>query len=237
MMGNKKAGVSASRFCRQAIELPHASLFRYPEFTLAITKLATYHDFPRESRFRYGVDEPNAYGVVHQDGSIMADGSVEPLLPVEIAFSPDHAEGPLGHGALNRAGMEPDAPYFLNVAINDPDGAIFASLDRAMTRAVASGLNFLHLRCVRKLDHGWPGGKRDQSDWRKDHEADKAFLKSVDKGEAEFESFTFEKVSFNNELTTKAPVWSWAWRDLEFDKPALQDPATAKWRKTWLPHR
>lgn len=236
MLGKKKVEVSASRFCRQAIELPYASLFRYPEFTLAISKTTFYRDWPVQGRFRHGVDEASAYGVVHREGGLYADGSAEPLLPVEITFSPNEKEGPLGRGYLNRAGMEKDATYLLQVAISDPDGTIFSGLDTAMSRVVASGYNFLHLRCVRHLDHGW-GAKREQADWPKDFEADAAFLKSVDRGEAKIEGLHFEKLSFNNDLTTKAPAWSWAWQELQFDKPGLQDPAVAKWRRDRLRYR
>ena len=131
--------------------------------------------------------------------------------------------------------MSADATYFLQVAIRDPDGLVSQAFERAMQNAVLSGNQFMHLRCVRRLDHGWD--KKPSVEWRDDTREEREFLRAVDRGEVEIGSFTFEKLSVHNELTTRAPSWSWTWRELEFEKPGLQAPSTAKWRRSWLPHR
>jgi hypothetical protein len=51
------------------------------------------------------------------------------------------------------------------------------------------------------------------------------------------EEIVFDRVFFEDALVTKAPSWSWAWEEWEFEQPRFQSKATAKWRRQWLAHR
>jgi hypothetical protein len=155
------------------------------------------------------------------------------MLPVDVTFE----RNPFDREAFGSAVLErvtDNGPYILHVGINDPTGEIAASFDAALSRAISSGHQFKHLRCVRELKSVDLSQPRD---YRKQNEEDRAFLRKVDAGEAELEPIVFDKVFFRDDLTTRAPNWSWSWHELELDHPDFQSARTAKWRREWLPHR
>ena len=219
--------VSVSRFCVRALELPYAHLYSYGQFVVAISHLSVARRWPAD-----GTDDPVAYGVLHGSNTYPDRRAEEPVLPVQITFDRNpYKPERFGEAHFERASS--DGPYILYVTISDSDGSIARAVATAMEHSVSSGYNFLHVRCSRTrsaADLANPAPKAQI-------QAEREFLKSVERGEAELGSIPFDKLFFDDQLTTKGPAWSWRWHEWEFDKPGLQSKTVARWRREWLPFR
>ncbi len=231
MFGRKKdaPAIPSSRFCVSPLELPYAALYRYGEFEVAISKLSQFRGWPPES---WSYESPCAYGILH-GASIYADRSEEPLLPVKITFDVDGSNaGRFGVASLNRSSK--DGNYILEISIDDPGGCIYSALEFSMQRAVISGHRLKHLRCIKSRPY-----KRLTDDLAPAEQlyADNAFLRKLEAGEAKLDLIVFNRISFEDDLTAKAPAWFWAWREWDFDQPQFHNPLTAKWRRFVLPYR
>lgn len=225
-----KAGeASSSRFCVRPAELPYAQLYRYDHFVVAVSKLAMTRGWPAGS---YSSDGPIAYGLLHGSQTRSYGRAQEPLLPVEVRFE-RHCLYPERFGIANLDRSSEDGAFMLTVSINDPDGSIAGAFDTALQRAIISGFDFMHLRCVKDRDPANPH----RTDYAAQIKEDRDFLLEVEAGEAEFAQIIFDRIFFDDGLTTKAPSWSWSWNGFELDQPRFTSKATSRWRRKWLPYR
>ena len=231
MFGRKRdrAPVPDSRFCLRPAELPYAQLYRYDHFVVAVSKLSMTRAWPAGS---YSSDGPIAYGLLHGSHTFPDHRAEEPLLPVQVSFGEDRFH-PERFGSAHFDRSSKDGAYVLYVQINDPDGSIAVAFDTAMQRAIISGFDFMHLRCVKDRDPANPH----RTDYAAQIKEDRDFLLQVEAGEAAFAQVFFDRIFFDDGLTTKAPSWSWSWNGWEFDQPRFRSKATGRWRREWLPHR
>jgi hypothetical protein len=226
---SKRPKAPDSRFCLRPTEVPYAQLYSYDHFIVALSKISTTRAWPVGS---YSSDGPVAYGLLHGSHTFPDHGVEEPLLPVQVSFGEDRFH-PEQFGSAHFDRSLTHGIYVLNVRINDPEGSIAAAFETAMERAIVSGFDFMHLRCVKDRDPAKPH----RTDYSAQIKEDRSFLLQVEAGEAEFGRILFDRVFFDDGLTTKAPSWSWGWNGWEFDLPRFKSRATAKWRRNWLPHR
>lgn len=225
MFGRKnRRQASAGRFCRSPFELPYDLLYRYRHFTVAVASYSFWRTWPSHD---ITYDGPVAHGVLH--GGRSYPEVDEPSLPVEVRFytrKPFSAAFGVAH--FNRSSMDADATYLLHVDIADPTGAIAAEFQAAMSRAISSGHSFKHLHCFPRRD----AVESDQAEW---DEQRSALLSRVDAGEASLPNIDLDRIQFEDDLTTNAPAWAWAWKDWNFDR--FQNPKVARWRTEDLPLR
>ncbi len=213
MFGRKKEKKKwpNSRFCIHATELPFVELYRRRWFTVAISKLSIERVWPIGTRKLY---EPSAYGLLRTVSSI------EPLLPVTVRFIDDGLPmASMGDAYFDREGSKNGA-YVLDVRIQDPDGSIIGTFTSAMQRAINSGSDFMHLHCGR--------GDNLEIDYSAQTDEEYDFLRRVETGAAKLEKITFDKVSFYDELTTKAAKWTWGAQRSDF---SFTSERTAEWRE------
>lgn len=222
------AAVPDSRFCIRPAELPYAQLYRYDHFVVAVSRLSLNNVWSMGSLS----GETAAYGLLHGSNTYPDRGTEEPLLPVEVTFGEDH-HNPERFACASLERTSENGPFVLHVGINDPDGSIATAFTTAMQRAIISGYDFMHLRCVKtrtsRVAH--------RTDYAVMTKEDRDFLRQVEAGDAEFELITFDKIFFNDGLTTKAPHWTWDWTEFDFEPARFKSRATAQWRRESLPYR
>lgn len=229
----KKAEVqSGLRFCQKPSELPYHHLFEAGALTLAISRISSRRVYPDDS-FGYDV---SARGVVHAPGGLLRDGSQEPLLPFQLSFrehSRYHLEGHLGGGNCSLVSQSNHPHFQLSLAIGDPDGLIWKSLERAFANSVVSGADFLHLRCWRAEETLETQANRKYDDTTA-LAAGRAREDALDAGELDLPEVVFDGLAFEDELVTKAKSWSWAWADQDVGLPGFHSKGTQMYRANML---
>lgn len=220
-MFEKNRKQSDIRFCQQATELPYGRLVRFREFTVAVARTSQSFQFPNSTRA-----VPEAIGVLH-GASTYGDGTAQPMLPVSITFPETlaRADEPIGSGWMDSHYGFDDRFYCLRLSIADPERIIFDHLDRALERAVLSQERFVHLRCRNADFTEQRGSIGEQLD------EERAFLKTVEDGQASFPKIRFDQVSFGEDLMIPSTLWAGTWPQYEEGGARFRDPRTAKWRK------
>lgn len=73
------------------------------------------------------------------------------------------------------------------------------------------------------------------------HDERQAMLAALDKDYPRLPDFAFDQVAFDDACHTKAPTWSWLWRDAnELTAKVFQDGGVRLWRAhqiRWNQHR
>ena len=222
MFGRSKRKVDTSRFVSSAREIPYAFLYRYPEFTLAISRCEHHRIHPD----RYNA-KPQCLGVVHLAHGLSHDGSTEPLLPVQLTFvDRPHKTGHIGGGHLAPWN---DGSFRLHVQVYDPDSVIYNRMRAAFHDAVLSDESFFHVHC-RRSQEAFPYDSA--ADSQSVYERERDMLVAVEEGKYErLAPISFDEFTFGHDLTTKAPGWSWAWYERDRNHVSLQHPMTARWRR------
>lgn len=191
-----RRAISALRFCQTPEELPLAQLYDFRRFEIAISRVEQSRRFPEPD---WLLEQPRAIGLLHA-GGVFDDGTATPVLPVALHFdvSPDAPAklGCLGEGILDCLGFDDARHYVLDFTIADPAAEIFATVSRALERAALGGYNYTHLHCV-----------RDQKP-----EQGRSLLAAPD---GNWPPVVFDSLGLTDACVSKAPSWSWAWRDAE----------------------
>ena len=101
-----------------------------PRLTIAIAQTARRVDFPAER-----TEERHALGIVHTDGGIWWDGSLDAVLPCKINFGHGYGDDPpFGRAWLDRMIDKENPHYRLEVAVED-DGTLFGKVETALAHA------------------------------------------------------------------------------------------------------
>jgi hypothetical protein len=219
--------ISSTRFCQSARELP-VSLFESSSFTVAISKLSECEDWPIAAG-----NAPSLLGVFHHQGGTYADGSVRPLLPVEMTFDEPSSwasdDSRMGIGTIYRDKNDAESFYTLSIQVTDPGKMLFAKIKTAFEHSVISGMSFFHIECRRKSDHPVQGPIAPT--FSKMVEAYNRRMAEFDEGREELPLIHFDSVAFEDKMLTKGPHWSWRWNEFPVDGSVLCDRAVAKWRR------
>jgi hypothetical protein len=127
--------------------------------------------------------------------------------------------------------------YKADVTIYDPDRRIYEGFRRVFEHAAISGDSFAHLILVRQ-GKPYVSDPKEREAARKAEEAEyerlRTLMKQIDAGEAgeaDMPSIVFDRVAFEDNLTLKAPSWSWGWIDDPLSWPKYHSREVATWRK------
>lgn len=227
----RKLNASSLIYCQSRDELPCFSLFSRRDLRLEITKLTVFDGDP------IGNHEPKAFGFISSNF----------ILPADIEFSSrpvfnTNGKSGYGRGFLDRYVFE-GGHFFAKFFINDPDGVIFDKFRVAFEHSLASGQAYQEL-VLRKEKPGVNPERlkreerrrnMDPQERRKDEEAEseslKTFIHKIEYGDEDLPDINFDQVLFEDSITTKAPIWSYAHSYENLSKPVFHSRATARWRQ------
>jgi hypothetical protein len=219
----KKKRYSALRFSTKAVELPLG--FRTGGITVAVSQIAERRCFSQtQARPR---ENGEIRGLVHTENH----HPDMPLLPVEIEFDfrTTTREGPIASGGITRWPSDEEEYYILQMGVSDPGGVMFDALGEAMKRAAVSQKRFFHVN-FRKAYRSSAEGESPKSAWERVKEQ-RALYEAVDEGKAELPYLEFDEIVFDDEVSLRAPSWSWDWNLDETAPAAIRDRKVARYRQ------